>query len=91
MSSTATKRAASYRPFRERRAFWIGGTLTALVGVALARIVAPEIEGSMASLVLSVGFVLVTIGLTILACATRRKRSEAFVAADEDLPESKRG
>lgn len=75
---------------REKRAYWIGGTLTAILGVVLARVVAPEFAGGIASLVLTAGFILVTIGLTILACATRRKRSEAFVTMDEDLQESKR-
>jgi sulfite exporter TauE/SafE len=71
-------------PMREKRAYWIGGTLAALLGVALVRVLAPGLEGAASSLVLAAGFLLVTIGLTILACATRRKSSEAFVVPDED-------
>ena len=72
---------------REKRAYWIGGTLTALLGVALARVLAPGLEGAASSLALAAGFILVAMGLTILACATRRKRSEAFVTLDEDAPD----
>ncbi len=69
---------------REKRTYWIGGTLTALLGVALVRVLAPGLEGAAASLALAAGFVLATIGLTMLACATRRKSSEAFVTLDGD-------
>ncbi len=75
------------RPMKEKRAYWIGGTLTALLGVALARIVAPGLEGAASSLALAAGFALVGTGLTILAFATRRKSSEAFVTLDEDAPD----
>ena len=72
---------------REKRAYWIGGTLTAFLGVALARVLAPGLEGATASLALAAGFILVAMGLTILACATRRKRSEAFVTLDDGAPD----
>ena len=71
-------------PMREKRTYWIGGTLAAFLGVALVRGLAPELEGMASSLALAAGFLLVTIGLTILACATRRKSSEAFVTLGED-------
>ena len=87
MQRAELRRTVSSRPMRERRAYWIGGTFTALSGVALARLLAPEFEGGTASLVLVAGFVLVTIGLTILACATRRKKSETFLIVDKDAPE----
>jgi hypothetical protein len=69
-------------PMKEKKAYWIGGTITAFLGVALIRLLAPELAGAPASIALAAGFVLVTAGITTLACATRRKRSEAFVAVE---------
>lgn len=64
---------------RKRKAFWIGGTLTGLMGVALARLVATGLEGHLATMALAAGFTLVIAGIAIIASAARREPSEAFV------------
>ena len=68
------------RVIREKRAYWIGGTVTAFVGVALVRLLVPQLDDFLGPLVLGAGYTLVVAGITILSCATRRKQSEAFVA-----------
>lgn len=70
---------------RERKAFWIGGTLTGLLGVTLARLVAPELDGHLATAALAAGFTLVIAGIATIAFATRRKSSEAFVRVNTDM------
>jgi len=74
-------------PMRERRAWWIGGTLTALVGVGLARLLAPELSGFGFWAAIAFGYALVAAGIGILAFATRRKPSEAYIT----VPRKDRG
>jgi hypothetical protein len=69
---------------REKKAYWIGGTATAVLGVALVRLVAPEIAGLPGMAAAAAGYLLVTAGITIIACATRRGKSEAFVTPGND-------
>jgi uncharacterized membrane protein HdeD (DUF308 family) len=68
---------------KEKQGYWIGGTVTGLLGVALVRLLAPELSGSLATIALAVGYTLVVAGLTIIAFATKRDRSESFIAADK--------
>lgn len=69
---------------RERGGYWIGGTLAASLGVALVRLVAPELAGAYGSVTAAAGYVLVIAGITILARATGRRASQAFIARDGD-------
>ncbi len=73
-----------------KRAYWIGGTATAFLGVGLVRLVAPEISGTLSSLAMASGYVLVVAGITVISCATRRKRSEAFITIDNDAKDRER-
>ncbi len=72
------------RAMRQKKAYWIGGTITGFAGIALVRLVAPELAGVAASFAVAAGFVLVVAGITIIACATRRKPSEAFITVETD-------
>ncbi len=78
------------RAMREKKAYWIGGTITGFAGIALVRLVAPELAGVAASFAVAAGFVLVVAGITIIACATRRKPSEAFITVETDAKDSER-
>lgn len=69
---------------RGKKAYWIGGTLTALLGIGLVRLLAPALAGVAGSLVIVAGYLLVIIGITIIACATRRKGSEAFLTIEKE-------
>ncbi|MDP6345347.1 MAG: hypothetical protein QF491_17545 [Alphaproteobacteria bacterium] len=66
---------------RQRRAYWLGGTATALVGVGLARLLSPELAGTAATVTQAAGYLLVAVGIAILAAATRRRDAEAFKSA----------
>ena len=70
-------------PMKEKKALWIGGTITAFVGVALLRLLSPELAGVAGWAAAAVGYGLVIVGITTLACATRRKPSEAFIAIEK--------
>ena len=69
---------------RWKKAYWIGGTLTALLGVGLVRLLAPALAGVASSLVVVAGYLLVIVGITIVALATRRKDSEAFLTIEKE-------
>ncbi len=75
---------------KEKRAFWIGGTAIALLGVALVRLLSPELSGIAGSLAMATGYVLVVAGITLISCATRRKRSEAFITVEKDAKNRER-
>ncbi len=66
----------------ERKAYWLGGTATALLGVALARVLAPELAGTAGHVALGSGYLLVAAGIATLAAATRRRDAEAFRVGD---------
>ena len=65
-------------------AYWIGGTLTALLGIGLVRLLAPTLAGVTSSLAIVAGYLLVIVGITILALATRRKDSEMFITIEKE-------
>ena len=69
---------------RGKKAYWIGGTLTALLGVGLVRLLAPALADFASSLATVTGYILVIIGITIVALATRRKDSEAFRTIEKE-------
>jgi sulfite exporter TauE/SafE len=68
----------------ERKAQWIGGTLTALAGVVLVRLLAPALAGFAGTLAVVVGYLLVIVGLTIVARAAKRRGAEAFVTIEQE-------
>ena len=78
------------RVMREKKAYWIGGTMTGLAGIVLVRLVAPELAGGAASSAIAAGFALVMAGIGIIAGATRRKPSEAFVTVETETKDSDR-
>ena len=67
---------------RRRKAYWLGGTATALIGVALARLVVPELAETAGHIAPGAGYLLVAAGLATLAAATRRRDAEAFKIQD---------
>jgi hypothetical protein len=69
---------------RQRKGYWIGGTVVALIGVGLVRLLAPELAGLGSTITFATGHVLVIAGIGLLACATRRKPSEAFITLSKD-------
>jgi sulfite exporter TauE/SafE len=69
---------------RERKAYWIGGTLTALLGVALVRLLSADLAGVSGQVAAAAGYALVAVGLTIIAYATGRKASQAFIAIKKE-------
>ncbi len=75
---------------KEKQALWIGGTATAFLGVALVRLLSPELSGIAGSLAMATGYVLVVAGITLISCATRRKRSEAFFTVEKDAKNRER-
>lgn len=72
------------RAMKDRKAYWIGGTATAFVGVALVRLLSPELAGIHHWVAVATGYALVIAGITVLGCATRRKKSEAFIKVGTD-------
>ena len=75
---------------KDKQAYWIGGTVTAALGVALVRLLSPELPGIAGPLTMATGYVLVAAGITLISCATRRRRSEAFIVVDRDAKDRKR-
>ena len=68
----------------ERKAHWIGGTLTALAGVGLVRLLAPALAGPAHSFAVAVGYLLVIVGLTIVARAAKPRGAEDLVAIEQE-------
>ncbi len=69
---------------RENKAYWIGGTVTALLGVGAVRLLAPTLAGSSHTAVVVAGYLLVIVGITILARATKKKDSPAFITVENE-------
>lgn len=67
----------------EKKFYWIGGSLVAFGGVALVRLLAPELIGLGRKIAMAAGYLLVIAGITIIAFATRRKDSEAFIVKEK--------
>ncbi len=63
---------------RDRLPYWIGGTLIALLGAALVRLLAPALGGWGASASAIAGYLLVIVGITLLARAARPQDAEAL-------------
>jgi hypothetical protein len=78
------------RAMKEKKAYWIGGTATAFLGVALIRLLSPELAGVPGSVAVAAGYALAVLGVTIIACATRRNGSEAFVTIEKDATDRER-
>ncbi len=78
------------RAMTQKQACWIGGTVTGFVGVALVRLVAPELSGTLSPLAMALGYVLVVAGITLISCATRRKGPDAFITIDNEANDRKR-
>lgn len=58
----------------KKKLYWIMGTLVALLGVCLVRLVAPQYPPDTARIVIGfIGYTLVIVGLFSLTLATRRK------------------
>ena len=72
---------------KEKKAYWIGGTITAFVGVALLRLLSPELAGVAGWVAAAAGYLLVIAGITTLARATTRKQSEAFITIEKKAAE----
>jgi len=68
----------------ERKAHWIGGTLTALVGVGLVRLLAPALASPAHSFAVAVGYLLVIVGITVVALAARPRGSEALLTIEQE-------
>jgi uncharacterized membrane protein HdeD (DUF308 family) len=68
---------------REKKAYWIGGTLTGLLGVALVRLLAPALAGAANSLTAVIGYLLVIAGIMVIASATRRNGSRSFLTIEK--------
>ena len=70
--------------------YWFGGAATAFFGVAVVKLVAPELSGTAVTLASASGYVMVVAGITLISLATRRKRSEAFITIEKGLNVHKR-
>jgi hypothetical protein len=68
---------------REKKIYWIGGSVAAFFGVAFVKLVAPALSGSWQQALKVVGYALVFAGFVIIACATRRREEEAFIEVSE--------
>ncbi|HWL15864.1 MAG TPA: hypothetical protein VNR00_09675 [Opitutus sp.] len=60
-------------PLRNRARWWIAGVSTALSGVALVRLVAPQFDGSVRLLVAAGGQLLALGGLFIICLGVSRR------------------
>jgi len=56
---------------KEKKLFWISGTIAAFTGVALARLLAPQLSGLFNKIALVCGYLLSLAGLLALAYACR--------------------
>lgn len=64
--------------------YWIGGTIIALFGVGLVRLLAPALAGSANSLTAAAGYLLVIVGIAIVARAAGRRGSEALATIERE-------
>jgi sulfite exporter TauE/SafE len=71
---------------RAKMAYWIGGTLTALLGVALVRLLAPALTGLESTLAVIAGYLLVIVGITVIAQAIGRKGPNPVRKFGKDAP-----
>ena len=74
----------------KKRAYWIGGTVTAFLGVGLVKLVAPELAGAAGTFASASGYVLAIAGITLISFATRRRGSDAFITVESNARDRKR-
>ena len=63
---------------------WIGGTLAAFLGVGLVRLLAPAFTGFTGSLTAAAGYVLVVIGIMVIARAAKPNYSADRLATEKE-------
>jgi hypothetical protein len=68
---------------REKKFYWIGGSAAAFSGVIMVKLVAPALTGTWQQALQVAGYVLVIAGITIISCATRRRKGEEFLEAPQ--------
>ncbi len=78
------------RAMKQKQAYWFGGTVIAFLGVALVKLLSPELSGFAGSLAMASGYVMVVAGITLISCATRRKGAEAFITIEKSAKHRKR-
>jgi hypothetical protein len=61
------------KPFADNLRTWMPGLLTALIGVAGVRLLAPMLTGRLQAAVVIFGYLLVPVGLALIARQIRRK------------------
>jgi len=64
-----------FETLRSARRFWINGILLALVGIVLARLVAPQLETKIAIIVKVGGQLIALTGLLIICIGIKRRIS----------------
>ena len=72
---------------RGKKAYWIGGTLTALLGVGFVRLLAPALAGFAGSLASVAGYLLAIVGIVgiaVIALAIKPKDSEIFLTMEKE-------
>ena len=74
----------------KKSAFWVGGTVTAFLGVGVVKLVAPELSGTAVTLASASGYVMVAAGITLISFATRRNSLEAFITIEKGINVRKR-
>jgi hypothetical protein len=74
----------------KKRAYWIGGAVTAFFGVGIVKLVAPELSETAGTFASASGYVLVVAGITLISFATRRRGSEAFITVENNARDRKR-
>lgn len=75
---------------KEKKNYWIGGSLAAFSGVFLVKLVAPAMTGTWQQVLQVAGYLLVFAGITIISCATRRQKGEEFLDAPEKSNQRKK-
>jgi len=63
---------------------WISGAAMAFLGVGFVRLLAPMLSGAANTLIVVTGYLLVIVGITIVARATRRKDSTSVRGIADD-------
>jgi hypothetical protein len=58
---------------REKKTYWISGTVVALAGVASVRLIAPELAGLMQKTILIAGYLFSLSGIFIIAYGANTK------------------
>ncbi len=66
-----------FESLRTARRYWISGIIIALVGIALARVVASHLDPKAAAIAKVVGQLLALGGLLIIALGIKRRTTEA--------------